>query len=43
LGWLVDLEREPGGEVETIDVGIAEDETDTKLIAEKLAKVLKRW
>lgn len=43
LGWLVDVEREPGGVVETIDVGIADNETDTKLIAEKLAKVLKRW
>jgi len=43
LGWLIDLEREPGAEIETIDAGIADDETDTKLIAEKLAKVLKRW
>jgi hypothetical protein len=43
LGWLVDVEREPGGEVETIDAGIAANETDTKLIAERLAKVLKRW
>jgi hypothetical protein len=43
LGWLVDVEREPGGAVETIDVGIAAEETDTKLIAEQLAKVLKRW
>jgi hypothetical protein len=39
----VDLEREPGGEVESIDAGIADGETDTKLIAEKLAKVLKKW
>ena len=43
LGWLVDVEREPGGEVESIDAGIADGETDTKLIAEKLAKVLKKW
>ena len=43
FGWLIDLEREPGGEVESIDVGIADGETDTKLIAEKLAKVLKKW
>ena len=42
LGWFVDLEREPGGPAETIDAGIAADETDTKVIAEKLAKVLKR-
>src|SRR4051794_36891002 len=43
LGWLVDLQREPGGETQTIDAGISDDETDTKVIAEKLAKVLKRW
>jgi len=42
VGWLVDVEREPGGAVESIDVGIADGETDTKLIAEKLAKVLKK-
>ncbi|MEO6528181.1 MAG: hypothetical protein ABIP93_16280 [Gemmatimonadaceae bacterium] len=42
LGWLVDLQRELGGETETIDAGISNDETDTKVIAEKLAKVLKR-
>jgi hypothetical protein len=43
LGWLVDVQRLPGGETETIDTGISDDETDTKVIAEKLAKVLKRW
>lgn len=43
VGWLVDVEREPGGEMESIDAGIADGETDTKVIAEKLAKVLKRW
>jgi hypothetical protein len=43
LGWLVDVQREPGGETQTFDAGISDDETDTKVIAEKLAKVLKRW
>ena len=43
LGWRVDIEREPGGAVEAIDPGIADGETDTKLIAETLAKVLKKW
>ena len=43
LGWLVDVQREPGGPTETIDAGIPDNETDTKVIAEKLAKVLKRW
>ena len=42
LGWLVDLERASGGSVESIDAGIADGETDTKVIAEKLAKVLKK-
>jgi hypothetical protein len=39
----VDVQREPGGPTETIDAGIPDNETDTKVIAEKLAKVLKRW
>ena len=41
LGWLVDLERTPG-QVTTLDVDIAGDETDPKAIAAALAKVLKR-
>jgi hypothetical protein len=41
LGWMVDLERTPG-DVETFDVDVSDDETDTKLIAKALAKVLKR-
>jgi hypothetical protein len=28
LGWLVDVQREPGGETQTIDAGISDDETD---------------
>ena len=43
LGWRVDVEREPGAELVTIEVDIAAGETDTKLIAERLAKVLKKW
>lgn len=41
LGWLVDLERTPG-QVTTLDVDVAGDETDPKAIAAALAKVLKR-
>lgn len=43
LGWLVDLVRRPGAETDTIDVNIADDETDPARIADALAKVLKRW
>jgi hypothetical protein len=41
LGWLVDVERTPG-QVDTVDVAVADDETDPKTIAQALAKVLKR-
>src|SRR5215207_6521250 len=41
-GWRVDIERAPGAPVETIEVDIAAGETDTKLIVERLVKVLKR-
>ena len=43
LGWRIDVEREPGAEVQRIAVEIAATETDAKAIAEVLAKVLKRW
>jgi hypothetical protein len=42
LGWRIELEREPGAEVQRIDVDVAAGETDAKVIAEALAKVLKR-
>lgn len=42
LGWMVDVVRTPGGETETIEVAIADDETDVKKIADVLAKALKR-
>jgi hypothetical protein len=41
LGWLVDVERAPG-RVDTVDVAVSDDETDPKVIADALAKVLKR-
>ena len=43
LGWRIEVEREPGAEVKRINVDVAPTETDAKLIAEALAKVLKRW
>src|SRR5712671_154056 len=42
LGWMIDVVRTPGGETETIDGAIADDEADPKTIAEVLAKALKR-
>jgi hypothetical protein len=42
LGWMVDVVRTPGGETETIEVAIADEETEVKKIAEVLAKALKK-
>jgi hypothetical protein len=42
LGWLVDVERKPGALADTIDLDIADDESDVQKIADVLAKVLKR-
>ena len=42
LGWMVDVVRTPGGETETIEVAIADGETDVKMIAQVLAKALKK-
>jgi hypothetical protein len=42
LGWMIDVVRTPGGETETIEVAITDDETDPKTIAEGLAKALKK-
>lgn len=41
LGWMIDLERKPG-RVDTLDVDVSDDEADPALIAEALARVLKR-
>jgi hypothetical protein len=42
VGWRLTIER-PSGETQEVDVDLAPGETDTKLIAERFAKVLKRW
>jgi hypothetical protein len=42
LGWMIDLQRKPGGEIDTIDVDIAEGESNPQTIATALAKALKR-
>ena len=42
LGWMIDFERKPGAAVETLEVRIADGETDTATIAAALAKKLKR-
>jgi hypothetical protein len=43
MGWRVTVEREPGAEAQTVDADLAPNETDTKVIVERLVKVLKRW
>ncbi len=43
LGWLIDVERKPGAETVTIDVDISDTEKDPAVIADELAKSLKRW
>ena len=42
LGWMVDVARRPGGDTDTLEVGIADDETDAARIVDALAKILKR-
>lgn len=42
LGWMVDVQRRPGAGTDTVEVRVADDETDPATIAEALAKVLKR-
>ena len=42
LGWMIDLQRRPGGDTEVIDVAVDDDETDVQVIAGALAKKLKR-
>jgi hypothetical protein len=39
---MVDVVRTPGGETETIEVALADDEADAKKIADVLAKALKK-
>lgn len=43
IGWNVEIEPKPGAERQAVDAGIAPGETDTKVIAERLARVLKRY
>ena len=43
VGWRVTVERELGAEPKAVDADLAPGETDTKVIVEQLAKVLKRW
>lgn len=41
LGWLIDLERTPA-QVDTLEVDVSDDETDPTVIAEAIAKRLRR-
>jgi hypothetical protein len=42
LGWMIDVQRKPGARSDTIEAAIAADESDPQVIAERLAKKLKR-
>jgi hypothetical protein len=42
IGWIVDLVRTPGGPTTTMDIDIADDESDPARIADALVKVLRR-
>jgi len=42
LGWMIDIERTPGARPETVDVRMNDSETNAHVIAEALAKRLKR-
>ena len=42
IGWMVDLVRTPGGATTTMEVDVADDESDPARIAEALVKVLRR-
>lgn len=42
LGWMVDVQRRAGGDTDTVEVRVSDDETDPAVIAAALAKVLKR-
>ncbi len=42
IGWIVDVMR-PGAETDTVDVDVAVSETDPVVIADAIAKALRRW
>src|SRR5829696_9135011 len=42
VGWRLTVEREPGAELQAVAVDLAPGETDTKVVAERLAKALKK-
>ena len=42
IGWMVDLVRTPGGPTTTMEVDVADDESDPERIVDALMKVLRR-
>ena len=42
LGWMIDFQQKSGAETVTIEVAIADDETEVSRIADALGKKLKR-
>ena len=43
IGWMIDVVRTKGGEVLTLDVAVADDETDPVRVADALAKALRKY
>jgi hypothetical protein len=43
IGWLIDVERQPGAHPLTLEVSVPDDEIDPVRVAELLAKALKKY
>ena len=43
IGWMIRLEREPGTTPVMLDVRVPDDATDSVLVAEQLAKALRKY
>ncbi len=43
IGWMIDVQRTKGGEVQTLDVVVPDEETDAVRVAAILAKALRRY
>ena len=43
IGWMIDIVRAPGAATLTIEVDISDGESDPKVVADVLAKVLKKY
>lgn len=43
IGWMIDVQRSPGGVQVTVDVDVPDDEADPVRLAELLAKALRKF